>query len=124
MTNLTPKHQEEAREWRDWAKDEFDVVGNSDDLIRQAILDNYKTALRDSGYYASQLIEARTALSSRDQEIKEVLEGLRNGENCWCRWQSPSTTSTVHERRCVVARGLWERVSEKGHEHGGIQPKP
>lgn len=52
-----------------------------------------------------------SALSSRDTEIREVLEGLskvltfENGpsQRCWC-------SAWVHTPACLAARDLWEKL--------------
>lgn len=59
--------------------------------------------------------DLQAALSSRDQEIREVLEGLSRvlyythgqPERCWC--PDPNSNWT-HTPACLAARGLWERV--------------
>lgn len=61
---------------------------------------------------AWQELESRiaSALSSRDREIREVLEGLRwQYAECWCLLR-PRLSNQPHEPRCLAARGLWERV--------------
>lgn len=49
------------------------------------------------------------ALSSRDTEIREVLEGLRGlqgSRNCWC----DADADDDHYLACLAARGLWDRL--------------
>lgn len=64
------------------------------------------------------LLDARrTALSSRDQEIREVLEGLSsllhipNGEpqRCWC--TGDRNYQFTHSPACLAARGLYEKLN-------------
>lgn len=55
-----------------------------------------------------------TALSSRDAEIKEVLEGLATHQigsrrPCWC---PPDYESKPHSAACLAAHALWEKVRE------------
>lgn len=55
------------------------------------------------------------ALSSRDQEIREVLEGLSSlrvythgqPERCWC---DADAVETPHLPACLAARVVWERM--------------
>lgn len=54
-----------------------------------------------------------TLLSARDQEIKEVLEGLATHQigsrrPCWC---PPDYESEPHSAACLAARKLWEEVN-------------
>lgn len=61
-------------------------------------------------------LEARfdDALSSRDTEIREVLEGLvmrTASGRCWCRSELNLNITGNHEPRCLAARGLWEKVN-------------
>lgn len=52
------------------------------------------------------------ALSSRDTEIREVLEGLRNNHGCWC----PGSEEYEFEApficgpSCHAARALWAKL--------------
>lgn len=46
----------------------------------------------------------RAALSSRDAEIREVLEGLRTYTGCWC------NHSDNHASHCLAARAPWDRL--------------
>lgn len=68
-----------------------------------------------AGTSSENLINAISdALSSRDAEIREVLEGfpwIKTGDNmCWC---SIVLTET-HAEYCLAARALWEKVQPKG----------
>lgn len=94
-TEPTAKHQEEAREI---------VIKGFRNVHRfpnaKAICDGLIT-------------DIAAALSSRDREIREVLEGLVvsviDGENCWC--PDPFRADIEkHDPACLAARGLWERV--------------
>lgn len=89
MPEPTAKHREEARE-----------------LVRAWLLMSNPHHLID---HKDNLIErVAGGLSSRDREIREVLEGLSNGTNpaCWCQ---PNVTGG-HEDACLAARALWARV--------------
>lgn len=65
MTDPTSEHREQAREIvRAWL-----LTSNPHHLVS----------------HKQRLIERiSTALSVRDTEIREVLEGLRNNHGCWC----------------------------------------
>ena len=61
-----------------------------------------------------------TSLSSRDAEIKEVLEGLRLG-GCWC----PKGQLIRHSPVCLVARALYDKLnSDAPAPASNIIPKP
>lgn len=67
-----------------------------------------------------------SALSSRDIEIREVLEGLAihqigSRRPCWC---PLDYESEPHSPACLAARGLWNAVIGKGHEDGDTRPTP
>lgn len=58
-------------------------------------------------HLAEKYSAACSALSSRDREIREVLEGLRDDDSgCWC----VHFGSEYHTNACLAARGLWERL--------------
>lgn len=62
--------------------------------------------VHDNGKPVYEYVHA-SALSSRDREIREVLEGLRDDDSgCWC----VHFGSEYHTNACLAARGLWERV--------------
>lgn len=54
------------------------------------------------------------ALSARDTEIREVLEGLRAQTKpniCWCADVFPNMSALGnHAKWCLAARDLWEKV--------------
>lgn len=89
MTEPTEKHREEAeRIVIDWRNKH---VGSLD------------------FHLASLTSMITTALSARDAEVREVLEGLRAhiNQDCWCR-----TCSEGHSSACLAARALFERLSK------------
>lgn len=55
-----------------------------------------------------------TALSSRDTEIREVLEGLSCGAYppCWCQ---PNVTGG-HEDACIAAATLYAKLQGTSHD--------
>ena len=130
MTESTVKHREEAREgpervWITWddaypwdtpenGGEEYvsvDVLSSRDGLLKDACEteDRCRTLLKHYDKSDSlgvvPLDEVITdALSSRDTEIREVLEGLRTGE-CWC-----DRRDRLHTPDCLAASVLWEKV--------------
>lgn len=94
-TEPTEKHREEAREI---------MYSGFEPKAGSLTLDG-KAVRRRIDMIAS-------ALSSRDTEIREVLEGLRfRYSGCWCPNRHPGLGETMpHEPACLAARGLWERV--------------
>lgn len=73
-------------------------------------------AVVNSGLLANQFIdhlaakysETGSVLASRDTELREVLEGLRNPhrkiDECWCDHEPP------HDAACLAARALWLKL--------------
>lgn len=98
-TDPTAKTEEEARE-RIWLLRNED--GSLDDCWQMSTLSN----TQDVEYVRGDI------LSTRDREIREVLEGLathqvRSRRPCWC----PSDyESEPHTPACLAARALWDRV--------------
>lgn len=41
--------------------------------------------------------------------VREVLEGLRRSNGCWCKWPEVS-----HTPACLAAQRLWEQLQTKG----------
>lgn len=100
MTESTPNHQQEAREL-------------SRAMTLEGVRWRRKNFHANEGQTTRDLDYLLAALSSRDREIREVLEGLVvsviDGENCWC--PDPfSADIEKHDPACLAARGLWERV--------------
>lgn len=84
---MTEKHKQEAREIVEVARcgptrKDCDVAALELPVLRDRIA---------------------SALSSRDKEIREVLEGLR-GKKCWCE------DFYGHTPACLAAGGLWKKV--------------
>ena len=77
MTSPTDKHREEAREIAAHRTERFD----------------------------SFVSRIAASLSSRDQEIREVLEGLRTGD-CWC----PNGQLMEHSPACLAAYILYNKL--------------
>lgn len=88
-TEPTDKQKEEARE----------------------IVDGARKRFTDLRFYGEMENHIAAALSSRDTEIRNVLEGL--GVNvadrgmCWC-WRRDGRHSTA----CLAAQALWNKVKE------------
>lgn len=95
-TEPTAKHQEEAQQVvRLWCADTFDSMKNGECMQSPP------------GSMTSLTNRIAAALSSRDTEIREVLEGLRDDDSgCWC----VHFGSEYHTNACLAARGLWERL--------------
>lgn len=78
-------------------------------LVRAGLAYNAEAYLREGG--DTEYIRA-DILSSRDNEIRDVLEGLSflagRKVRCWC--VIPTTVPERHSPACLAARGLWERV--------------
>lgn len=120
MNQPTDKHREEARgEFNAYILEIRERIKN--------LADGYSTysgkrgAIRDVLTVIDSFVPD-VALSSRDSEIREVLEGLANGTHppCWCQ---PNVIGG-HEDACLAAWGLWNVVIGKEHEDGDTQPTP
>lgn len=96
MTEPTAKHQQEARKPErirvcvrhgkdDWIGIAYSANAGDPDVIHEYV--------------------SASLLSSRDTEIREVLEGLRSYTGCWC--NHPDN----HASHYLAARGLWDRVN-------------
>lgn len=93
-TEPTAKHQQEAQQVvRLWCADTFDSMKNGECMQSPP------------GSMTSLTNRIAAALSSRDREIREVMEGLRTGE-CWC----PDGQLMEHSPACLATRVLWEKV--------------
>ena len=67
-----------------------------------------------AGVYAEMVDATASALSSRDREVREVLEGLRVSRNCWCPEDEQDIGRTyIHFEECKAARALYEQVQGK-----------
>lgn len=97
-----------SNEHREQAPERLFVQIFGDTPMRTVSVNAYRTDPRevhDSGKPVYEYVLA----SSRDQEIKEVLEGLATYINppCWC---PPETEHLPPSKPCLAARELWERV--------------
>lgn len=89
---MTDAHKEEAREL---AK-QITVTGDSY---------RFPAIARMREDAATELIAS--ALASRNTEVREVLEGLRNLNGCWC------VVTIGHSESCIRAQALYEKVQPK-----------
>lgn len=99
MTNPTAKQKEEAR-----------------DLSHAMTLEGVRW--RRQNFWANEGQTTRdfdlllSLLSSRDTEIREVLEGLRNPHrktgDCWC---NHDASDGSHDIACRAAQQLWKKLS-------------
>lgn len=102
-TNPTPKQQEEARELPRWSDCEAAIDDKRATPLERFI---YEYEPGDNDDLWRERLQA--ALSSRDQEIREVLEGLRVEDgDCWC----AHFGSEYHTPACLAARGLYEKLN-------------
>ena len=115
-------------------RDGTDQEGGKHDGCRYFVLDlthdphaapalrSYAVSARADGYelLANDLERtvgnAAPALSSRDTEIREVLEGLRSKPNgCWCGLSHLTETTQfeedgTHDNACLAARALYAKL--------------
>lgn len=116
MTEPTDKHQQEARE-------EFNAYILEVRARIEKLAAGYSTysgkrgAIRDVLAIIDSFIPG-TSLSSRDQEIGEVLEGLRNEDgDCWC----VHFGSDYHAEECEQAQRLYNRLQPVKEGENGDQ---
>lgn len=104
MNQPTNQQQELARLLvRDWLMGERVALTGVSGETPPSLVRKFKVSLEN---------RIATALSSRDQEIREVLEGLRGvkgNPRCWCNPMYPNIPSS-HDPACLAARVVWERV--------------
>ena len=101
--NPTNEHREQARE----------IETRLIDLFTEEATRLHKVP----GAFTNRLahIAARSvasALSSRDREVREVLEGLATYRNpqCWC---PPGTETEPHSEACRAATALYTKLQPK-----------
>jgi len=106
MTEPTNQHKEEAR---------ADLV---DDVLEALEREGFMPDGKDFSERRDQRLQLKAAitqrinmaLSSRDAEIRAVLEGLRGNGGCWCRDGNP-LEMLDHDPACLATRALWNKVS-------------
>lgn len=96
---MTDAHKEEAREiaeqWR------FAMPRGSVGQLTSAQWDDLERRIA-------------SALASRDTEVRQVLEGLRNLNGCWC------VVTAGHSESCIRAQVLYEKVQPKESRDANI----
>lgn len=101
--NPTAKHQQEAREpERIWIAKRHGIGGHYEWQVYER--EEHLGLLADEPpikYVPASL------LSSRDAEIRDVLESLKTG-TCWC-WDT--SRAAGHEVGCEEAQVLWKKVN-------------
>lgn len=102
MTEPNDKQKEGARSLVHlWTANMFDSLRNGE------------TMQLPPGAISTLTTRIACALSSRDTQIREVLEGLRNippvDPPCWCR--VGFLPKEKHSPACLAARALWNRVN-------------
>ena len=121
---IVPRNSRESR--RCGCKCEFVPVLVDTEQVRE-IVDEFNGLLTSSSLidvevsYDHLKNRIAAALSSRDAEIREVLEGLATkdyhsfGVFCWC--QHPGTAThpegDKHGKSCLAARALWSKLQPK-----------
>ena len=103
-TNPTPEHKQQARE-----------ISRSELIAR--LQDALQVAHREgaASLSAETFAAALSALTTRDTEIREVLDRLQNlptgDPPCWCRvrWQSGE-----HDGACEQAQALYAKLQAGG----------
>lgn len=106
-TEPTAKHEEKVQELPSWEDCEAAVDKGRATPLEEFIYDHEPADTHDPEWRQ----DLQAALSSRDREIREVLEGLRraydmNGGPCWC----ASLTDTIHDAACLATRVVWNKV--------------
>lgn len=104
MTNPTNEHREQAREIvRLWCADSFDALRDGESLQSPP------------GAMTELTNRIASALSSRDREVREVLEGLRNNHGCWCPGSEEYEFKPpfVCGSHCQRARALYTKLQPK-----------
>lgn len=118
-TEPTAKHQEEAREKMPCPFCGHDIIEVAGDEWQEDWRATCIGCLARSGRYRTRPEALKAwntrALSSRDREIREVLEGLRDDDcfdACFLRWMKRYEDSDgfEHSPACLATRVLWEKV--------------